>query len=92
MTEDQTVDETFIRDKNIVWYGPYSCETCTLPIVAAGNDFGGLQLDAAHDHHYPNYTWRKHICGVSQPVYGQEAYLVFHKLGPYAENPKDLTK
>jgi hypothetical protein len=52
-----------LRTPNTVWYGPYPCPDCGLVIVKTGNGAKPLVLDAAdHDHHYPNFQWRRHVC------------------------------
>lgn len=54
---------SFIRDKNMIWYGPHPCDGCSAAVIKTGNGAEILTLDAAdHNHHYPNFTWLKHEC------------------------------
>jgi len=58
-----------LRDPNVVWYGPYPCPYCTKTIIQTGNGAPKLALDASdHNHHYPNHTWREHVCSIVMPT------------------------
>jgi hypothetical protein len=52
----------FIRNPEVVWYGPHECNGCGATIVKSSIKSGGVSLDAPHDHHYPNHQWARHNC------------------------------
>lgn len=54
--------ESFIRQTNVVWYGPHECNSCGRVVVKSSIATGGVTLDAPHDHHYPNFKWKEHKC------------------------------
>lgn len=57
------------RDSKLVYYGPHPCQKCdpegvlgTL-IVKTGNGASDeLEFDFDHNSHYPNHTWKQHVC------------------------------
>lgn len=55
--------QDFIRDPNVVWYGPHACNKCGKMIVKSSFETGGKELDAEdYNHHYPNFRWHQHVC------------------------------
>ncbi len=61
MTKAKKID---FRSKKLVYYGPYTCESCGALIVKAGNNAPDyLEFNFAHSSHYPNHIWKQHVCG-----------------------------
>jgi len=58
----------FIRNPNVIWYGPFECSGCGQTIVRPSRTDGGVALNAPHDHHYPNHKWTKHVCPARKKV------------------------
>lgn len=59
----------FIRDPAIIWYGPHQCNKCVAMIVKSSFESGGVMLDAGdHNHHYPNWPWQRHKCGIDSRI------------------------
>ena len=54
--------EKFIRNPQIVWYGPHECPVCGMKIVKSSIESGGIVLDYNHDCSYPNHQWKQHVC------------------------------
>lgn len=53
----------FLRNPDVVWYGPHACNKCGEMIVKSSFESGGMELDADDaNHHYPNFRWQRHIC------------------------------
>jgi hypothetical protein len=59
-----------LRDPNVVWYGPHSCENCGGRVVRQAIESGGLYFDAQPDERiiYPSVgegldrEWTAHVC------------------------------
>ena len=56
-----------ITDPDVIWYGPHECNGCGKQIVKSSIDTGGVALDFAHNSHYPNHVWEKHVCAGGAP-------------------------
>ena len=60
-------NKSYIRNPDIIWYGPHQCNMCGNTIVQSSYQQGGVQLDASDiNHNYPNYEWQLHKC--SPPI------------------------
>jgi len=59
--------KSFIRDADIIWYGPHNCNKCGNIIIKSAHQQGGVELDAGDfNHNYPNWKWTLHKC--SPPI------------------------
>lgn len=64
------------RNSKIVYYGPFDCPQCGLPIAKMGNEWGGTSFTYPDGPVYPNTEWHPHVCDPS---------LVRKQLGNAAE-------
>lgn len=58
----------FIRNPEVIWYGPHGCNGCGHKIIKSSAHSGGVELDAEDfNHNYPNFKWERHVCRMDKP-------------------------